>query len=186
MTRPPSEPHQPDDSSRNTLDGLLTRAVDQARQFLWIFLYLWVLFALFVMNEIVILNQHGMTVAMHGFAVFNAFVLAKVMLVVEDLRLGRWLEEKPLVYPIIFEAFLIAAIFLAFHVMERTVMALIGGKSLRDSVPAIGGGGFLATVCVALVLFVSLIPFFAFKHLSRAIGPRKVRSILLRTPDQGG
>jgi hypothetical protein len=179
---PPSDSDQPDGSSRGLLDGLLTHAADQVRQFVWIFLYLWVLFALFVMNEIVVLNQHGMTVAMHGFAVINAFILAKVMLVVEDLDLGRWLQEKPRIYPIIFEAFLIAAMFLAFHVIERMAMGVIHGKPLRDSVPSIGGGGFLGTVCVALVLFVSLIPFFAFKHLSRAIGPGRVKAILLGTP----
>ena len=181
----PSESHQPDGSSRRILNGLLTRAADQARQFLWIFLYLCVLFALFVMNEIVILNQHGMTLAMNGFAVINAFILAKVMLVVEHFNLGRWLEERPRIYPIIFEAFLIAALFLAFHVVEHVVMGLIHGKPLQDSVPAIGGGGFLGALCVALVLFVSLIPFFAFKHLSRAIGPGRVRAILLGTPSKG-
>jgi hypothetical protein len=58
------------------------------------------------------------------------------------------------------------------------VLGIINGKALKDSVPSIGGGGFLGTVCVALIIFVSLIPFFAFKHLSRAIGAGKVRSLI--------
>jgi hypothetical protein len=127
-----------------------------------------------------------MTVAMHGFAVINAFILAKVMLVVEDLHLGRWLEGKPLIYPIVFEAFLISAMFLAFHVIEHVIMGFVGGKSLWDSIPAIGGGGLLGAICVALILFVSLIPFFAFKHLSRAVGSHKVSSILLGAPERDG
>lgn len=165
-----------------TRNALIEHAIDQARQLLWIFLYLWILFGLFVLNERTILKEHGIDFAMHGWALVNAFILAKVMLVVEDLRLGRWLEEKPLVYPIVFESLLLAVLFLLFHVLEHVISGMIGGESWRESVPAIGGGGITGVVCVALVVFASLIPFFAFKHLGRAVGHDKVRALLLHSP----
>lgn len=161
---------------------LWARALDQFRQLLVMFIYLWVLFGLFVLNERVILDEHGMALAMNGFAFVNAFVLAKVMLVVEELNLARWLEERPLIFPILFESFLLAVLFIVFHVVEHTVVGMIGGSTLRASVPAIGGGGLLGVACVALMLFVSLIPFFAFKHLSRALGVERVKHLLFNVP----
>ena len=165
---------------------LIERAIDQARQLLWIFLYLWVLFGLFVLNERTILKQHQIDFAMHGWAIVNAFILAKVMLVVEDLRLARGLERRPLIYPIIFESLLLAVLFLMFHVIEHIITGMIGGNSWRASVPAIGGGGITGVICVAIILFVCMIPFFAFKHLSRAIGSQKVRDLLLSSPRREG
>ena len=53
------------------------------------FLYLWVLFGLFVLNGTIILHQHGISFSSQGFAVISALVLAKVMLVAEDLKLGH-------------------------------------------------------------------------------------------------
>lgn len=170
---------------RGKFDALLIRALAEARQFLWMFLYLWVLFGLFVLNQYVVLNLQGMTMALHGFAFINAFILAKVMLVVQGLNLSRGLKRRPLIYPIVFDAALLAVMFMAFHVIEHIVLGLIAGKTVKDSLPVIGGGGFIGTLCVALIIFVSLIPFFAFQHLSRAIGPDRVKSLLLGTPASG-
>ena len=47
------------------------------------FLYLWVLFGLFVLNERIILGQRGISLPLQGFAVLNALILAKVMLIAD-------------------------------------------------------------------------------------------------------
>ena len=49
------------------------------------FLYLWALFLLLVLNEDIILRQHQFLLTV--FALFNALVLAKVMIVAEDFGL---------------------------------------------------------------------------------------------------
>jgi hypothetical protein len=59
---------------------------------------------LFVVQENIILRQRGISFSAisfsaQGFALFNALVLAKVMLVAEDLDLGRWMKRRPLIYP---------------------------------------------------------------------------------------
>ena len=154
----------------------------ELKRFLVMFLYLWVLFGLFVLNEAVILRQHGIPLATHGFAVINALLLAKVMLVAEDFNLGARLQPRPLIYPILTEAFLLAVLFIGFHVVEEMVTGLIEGETLSASVPAIGGGGAMGLACVGLILFVSLIPFFAFRRVSREIGPERMRAMLLGPP----
>lgn len=167
----------PTDGARN----LQTRVLDEARRFAVLFLYLWILFGLFVLNERIILREHGIGFASQGFAVLNAFILAKVMLVLEDLNLSRWLDRRPLICPILYEAFLFSILFVVFHVLEEMLIGLFKGESATTSVPAIGGGGLSGVLCVAVILFFALIPHFAFQNLSRALGPAHMKALLFRT-----
>lgn len=160
---------------------LRERAAEEIRRFVVLFLYLWVLFGLFVLNERIILRQHGIGFASQGFAVFNALVLAKVMLVAEDLNLGRWLDRRPLIYPILHEAFLFTVLFIVFHVAEEIAVGLIHGETVTASVPAIGGGGVGGLLCVAVISFVALIPYFAFRNFSRALGAGRLNAMLFGT-----
>lgn len=153
----------------------------EVRRFVLMFLYLWVLLLLFVLNEDIVFRQQGLSFSAQGFAFFNALVLAKVMLVAEDLDLGRWRERRPLVYPILRESFLLTALFIAFHVVEHVIIGLVKGETLAASVPHIGGGGLIGLACVGVIFFVALIPFFAFKYVGREIGEERLNAMLFRT-----
>ncbi|OAF15537.1 hypothetical protein AYJ54_39935 [Bradyrhizobium centrolobii] len=161
--------------------NLRERALDEARRFAVMFVYLWVLFGLFVLNERIILDQRGIDFAAHGFALVNALVLAKVMLLTEDLNLGRWMRRRPLIYPILFESLLLTVMFICFHVAERVVIGLAKRETVEASIPAIGGGGFAGVLCVAVILFVALIPFFAFRNVSRELAPGQLHAMLFGT-----
>jgi hypothetical protein len=158
--------------------GLKERVLDEFRRFTIMFLYLWVLFGLFVLNERIILHERGIGLWQHGFAVLNALVLAKVMLLTEDLNIGRWMRRRPLIYPILFESLLLTVMFICFHVAERLAVGLAKGETVAGSMPAIGGGGLAGVVCVAVILFVVLIPFFASRNVSRELGPGQLHSML--------
>ena len=79
--------------------------LEEARRFLLLFLDLWLQFGLFVLNEAVVSRQQGLVFAFQGFAIVNALILAKVMLVFEDLELGRWLKSKPVAWTILLRPF---------------------------------------------------------------------------------
>lgn len=105
------------------------------------------------------------------------------MLVVEDLKLLRWLRPRPLIYPILCESLLLSLLFICLHVIEKLIAGVLAGKSAAASVPAIGGGGIVGLVCVAVMLFVALIPFFAFKHLARELGHGRLNAMLFGAPN---
>lgn len=151
----------------------------EIKRYLIMFAYLWVLLGLFVLNEEVSLQEHRIPFAPHGFAVINAAILAKVMLIAEDLNLGARLQPRPLIYPIVTEALLLTVLFIVFHILEHVVVGLFKHESLQASIPSIGGGGFKGLVCVGLILFFSLIPFFAFRRVAREIGPENMRAMML-------
>jgi hypothetical protein len=161
--------------------GLLARAANEVRRFVVMFLYLWALFALFVLDGSVILREQSFNFVPHGFAIFNALVLAKVMLLAENLDLGRWLKRRPLIYPILHETILLTILFIAFHVVEKIVIGVIHGETAAASVPGFGGGGWFGLLCVALILFLSLLPFFAFRNIAREIGAERMRAMLFGT-----
>jgi hypothetical protein len=150
----------------------------KVRRFLLMFLYLWALFLLLALNEEIVLRQRGISFSTQSFGFINALVLAKVMLMAEDLDLGRWRQRRPLIYPILYESLLLTALFICFHVVEHVAIGLFKGESLAASVPHIGGGGLVGLACVAVILFVTLIPFFAFKHVSRELGEARLRAML--------
>jgi hypothetical protein len=85
-----------------------------------------------------------------------------------------------LIYSILYESLLLTALFICFHVVEHIVIGRFKGEALATSVPHIGGGGLAWLACVAGILFIALIPFFAFKYIGRALGEGRLRAMLFR------
>ena len=160
---------------------VMERLGEEVKRFMVMFLYLWVLFGLFVLYQRILLRQEGLSFTAQGFALVNALVLAKVMLIAEDLRVGHWLRSRPLIYPILGESLIFTVVFICFHILEHVVIGLIKRESIAASIPAIGGGGLAGLVSVGLILFVSLIPFFGFRNLSRELGADRLKAMLFGT-----
>ena len=158
--------------------GLKERALEEGRRFLIMFLYLWAMFALAALHERIILRQLDASLPSQGFAFVNALVLAKVMLVAENLKFGSRLRSGPLLWPILQESFAFALLFIAVHYLEHILLGWVHGESWRASVPAIGGGGIAGLICGAIAMGVALIPFFAFRDVNRALGGNRLVELL--------
>ena len=158
---------------------LREKAVDEGRRFLVMFLYLWAIFALFALHEKIVLREVGASLPSQGFAFVNALVLAKVMLIAEDLNLGGWLQGRPLLWPVLHESVLLALLFIAVHYLEHIVLGMLHHESLQASVPAIGGGVLPGLLSTAVIMAVALIPFFAFRDVTRALGGNRLVELVL-------
>jgi len=173
-------------SSRRARLGLKERVIGGARRLLWVFLYLWALLTLFALHESIVLAKHEVGdrgYRSYGLALVNAWVLAKVMLVSEELDLaGRWLGGAPLIYRILSRAGFLAVALMAAYAVEGVLLGLWQGKAIRESFPRIGGGSIADIVSVGVVLGVALVPFCAFRAIERALGPGVLRSTLLGRP----
>lgn len=159
---------------------------EEFRSFLVSFFYLYVLLGVFTLHQQIALREHDISFAPHGWALVNALVLSKVMIVAEKLKLGSRIVPHPLIYPIVIEALILAILFIAMHVLEHVVVGLLAGESAAASIPLIGGGGFFGLAAVALSMFVALIPFCGFRQVARAIGPERMFHLLFRPPPPGG
>src|SRR5262245_16791916 len=84
---------------------LKKKAFEELKRFVAIFLYLWLVFGLLSIHTSLVLSQHHLDYQEHTFAIINAFLFAKVLLVGEQLHLGKRFEVKPLIYPILHKSF---------------------------------------------------------------------------------
>lgn len=150
--------------------SLKTRAISELRRFIVITVYLWVLFALFSLYRRMILQEHGVSVWEQSFAIVNALIFAKVILIAQALNLGARLRKYPLVYSVLGSAFLFTIVLLAFHIVEQAIRALVKGLPLATSIADFGGGTLQGFLTLGSIFFVALIPFFGFEEVSRAIG----------------
>jgi hypothetical protein len=164
---------------RQTLK-LKQRALHEARKFFWIFVYLWVLFGLFALHESIILARHDIEYLPFGFAALNALVLGKVILIGEDLHFARGLEDRPLIYAILYKSAAFAVMLICFRIVEKLLHGVLTGHSVAESLPAVGGSSVAGILAVGLIVFVALIPFFAFSEIGRVMGEDKLRSLLLK------
>ncbi len=158
--------------------SLIRRIPDEAKRLAGIFLYLWVLFGLFAIHESLVLAKHGIEYRAYGLAFINAWLLAKVVLVAEDLRVARGFEDRPLVYPILYKSIVFTCVLMAFYIVEKALVGLWHGTAIAESVSLIGGGSMAGMLSVAAIVAVALMPFFAFREIGRAIGKRELHELL--------
>ena len=154
------------------------RGIDEFRRFLTMFVYLWAVFALFVLNEAVILRKMDINFLAQGFALINAAILAKVMLIAEALKVGRRLDHLPMIYPIAYKSALFAALFIVFHGVEEIVVAAVAGRPVAASIPAIGGGTWTGVALVWAIMAVSLLPFFALRQIGQVLGEGRLWALM--------
>jgi hypothetical protein len=156
------------------------RILHNFREFVAMFLYLWLLFALFSWHESIVLAKHHIDYKPFGLAFINAFVLAKVMLVAEKLRLGTRFRKSAPVFPVLHKSLLFTIIFICFNVAEEIIIGLFKGQTVAESIPRIGGGSLLGLVIASLIITVALIPFFAFREISRVMGKGVLEALFLK------
>jgi hypothetical protein len=156
---------------------LVGGVVREARKFAVRFLYLWILFGLFALHKSILLPDEGMIYG-QGFAVVNAFVLAKVMLVGDNLHVGENFDTRPLVYPVLFKSALFAIILVGFDLIEEIVVGSLRGKSIAESIWSVGGGTLEGILSVGIIIFVVLIPYFAFREMAKVVGEHQMRELL--------
>jgi len=161
------------------ISRLKAKALDEFKGFLIIFFYLWVVFGLLSIHKSIILSEHQLDYPEHAFAIVNAFVFAKVLLIGEHFGLGTRFSHKPLIYPILHKCFIFTLVLLCFHIIESLLVGLWHGNTAANSLPAMGGGNLKGILSVGVVCFVVLLPFFAFREIGRVIGHGELWYLIL-------
>lgn len=159
---------------------LKERALDSIKSFMQMFLYLWLVFGLLAIHQSIILSQYKIDYQSHGFAIINALIFAKVMLVAEDLRLGDRFDDKPLIYPILFKSLLFAITLICFHLAEHALVGMWHGQNVAESFSNIGSNKLRGIVSFSVIATVALMPFFALRGISRVIGKDNFWSLFFR------
>jgi hypothetical protein len=166
------------DTSHKTLKQ---KAYHELKEFFAIALYLWVILALFQLYRSLLLKEEHINVVAHqGFAIINALALGKVLLIAKALHLGDWADRWPLIYPTLMKSALFTVVLACFKVLEEAGLGMYRGKSFQESIADLGGGTLNGILCVSLILFVTLIPFFVVTELQGVLGEGKLMQLFFR------
>ncbi|MEN8159684.1 MAG: hypothetical protein ABFS41_06420 [Myxococcota bacterium] len=145
-----------------------------------LYLFVWLLALLLYENAL--RGEHGLAALPFGVAVAKALVLGKFVLLGQALGAGTHLAARTLAHRIAWRSLGLLLVVLVLKVIEEVVVGLVNGdtatKALAEltSRPLELGAG-------ALLMLLVLVPFVAFKQLSLALGPGRLRSLLLSPED---
>jgi hypothetical protein len=158
--------------------SLKERAVGELEKFAVIAVYLWVLLAVFSLHKELLLGR-GISPWHQGFALVNALVLAKVVLIADAFELGKGGERQALAWIVLRRSAIFAILLVAFHIAEEAARAWFEGRPLSTSVAGFGGS-LAGAAAYGAIFFVMLIPFSAFQEAARALGHDALWRLFLR------
>ena len=158
-------------------ESLKARALLELKRYAIITLYLWMLFAVFDAHKSMLLKENGISVRSQSFAIVNALIFGKVILIAQALDLGRGLKKQALVWIVVGKSLLFAIVLILFHIAEEAIKAWFKGLPLSTSLEDFGGGAWLGLLTYAGIFCVVLIPFFAFQEVAEVVGLAPLRDL---------
>jgi hypothetical protein len=140
-------------------------------------LYLAIVFAAFTQYRRLLLASYDITYTNYFVAVIEALVLGKVLMIGSLLRLARGMETRPLIYPTLYKAVAFSVLVGVFKLIEHGIKGMLGGRGFLGGIRDVTLDRVNEMLANSLVVFVALIPFFAFRELSRVLGGKKIREL---------
>jgi hypothetical protein len=162
--------------------GLKQKAIHEFEEFAEIFLYLAFSFCALATYSMLLLHEFHISHINYGFALINALVIAKVILIGEYVHLGRKQEAKALLLSAVYKAFLFGLLVFGFHLVEEVVKRILHGESMAITSHEIRIDYLLSH---SVIVFSIFIPLFAFRELRRVLGEDKFHGLFLRAGEVG-
>jgi|GEM_PF-791309 len=144
-------------------------------------MYLGVLLSLFAIHRYLLLGD-GSLASHIGFSFLNAWALAKVILVGQELQIGDNFRNRTLVYVIGLKSAIFAVLLFVFRIIEEAVIGAVEGKGVYEAVfsghPGLEHNKFQGMALTCIIMFFALMPFFAYLEFERVLGVKRMRSLM--------
>ena len=158
--------------------GLKQKVTYQFEELARISVYLAFFFCAVSTYKMLLLNEFHVSYFDYGAALINALVIGKVVLIGQDVHLGKKHEAKPLLVSALSKAFLFSLLVFGFHIVEEIVKRLVHGKNMAGALHDVRIDDLLAR---SVIIFCTFIPLFLFLELRRVLGDNKFYDLFLRT-----
>ena len=165
--------------------GLKQKTIHELWELAWVFLYLAFFFCSLELYSVLLLRDFHVKYLNFGFALINALVIAKVILLGEYARIGRKYEERPLILSAAYKAILFVVLVFVFHLVEDLVKRLLHNGHFAGALAQVRVNDLLGR---GIIVFCTFLPLFAFRELRRVLGEKKFMDLFFRSgarPDQG-
>jgi hypothetical protein len=162
-----------------TKPGFKQKAKHELVDFAWIALYLAFFFCALVTYTMLVLRNYDVSDSSmnYTFALVNALIIGKVILIGEMARLGRGAEARPLYQAALYKAIVYSLLVLAFHFLEEFIRRIIQGKPFGTVWHRIHSEELIAR---SIVIFCAFLPLFAFRELRRVFGEQELYALFFK------
>lgn len=157
--------------------GFKERAIEELRVFWIITFYLFLLIGTFMIYRRLLLAEFGLTYLNYGFALIEALIIAKVIVIGNALKLGKRFEDHMLIVSVIYKSVFYGGLVFLLGVVEHVVNGLIHKKDFASILQSMDEHGIYELLARTLMMFGAFIPFFAFWEVGRVIGLKKLSAM---------
>jgi hypothetical protein len=164
-------------SKNPTAPGFKQKAARELRDFAWISLYLALLFCALSTYSMLLLRKYEINYLNYTFAIVNALIVAKIILIGRMVHLGRSAEARPLFQIVLYKSFLFGLLLFVFHILEEFIKRLFHGKPFGTVWYELDGNDMIAR---SIVIFLAFVPLFAFMEIGRVIGEDKLYALFFK------
>jgi hypothetical protein len=160
-----------------TAPGFKKKAERELKEFAGISLYLAFFFCALSTYSTLLLRKYEINYLNYTFAIVNALIVAKIILIGRMVHLGRSSETRPLYQTVLYKSFVFGLLIFAFHVLEEFIKRLIHGKPAGTVWRELNVDDLIAR---SIIIFCAFIPLFAFQELGRVMGEDKLHALFFK------
>jgi hypothetical protein len=158
------------------------KAMHELKELLTIFFYLALFFCALTTYSMLLLNEYHVKYWNYAFALINALVITKVIMIGEYAKVGRRYESRAVIFSAIWKAFVFSWLVFGFHVVEEVIKRLIHGADVAKASTDIR---FDELAGRTIVIFCAFIPLFVYREFRRVMGEEEFKAIVFRTKAAG-
>jgi hypothetical protein len=160
-------------------ETLAARARKELRHYLAISAYLYVCFAALLLYRTAILRGAGFDVTPAGLALVKALILGKFMLVLQTLRIGDDARgDGILLANILKKSLLFTFLLIVLTVIEEMIVGFFHGRTTIEVLSELAGGTIPQAFATGLLMFLILIPYFAYREIANYLGEGELAKLL--------
>jgi hypothetical protein len=138
--------------------GLKAKLWEEAKTLLVVWLYLAVLLGSITTYRRLVLAEYQISYFRYGYSLFEALLLAKVILIGRLLRLGERFRNRPLIIPTLYKTVIFSLFVFTFSILEHLILGLWHGKGPAKVFEELINQGVWESLAHAVVLFIALEP----------------------------
>ncbi len=159
--------------------SLRQKALLEGQRLATITIYLFLFLATMSTYRTLILRGYGIDYINVGYSIIEAFVVDKVILLGEMLRVGEEARGRPLAVTIMYKTILFALLVAVFKTVEHLVIGRFNDQSAREVLQEMFVTDGYQTLAQTFLMFVAFIPFFTLREIGRAMGKGRLWALLL-------
>jgi hypothetical protein len=149
---------------------LRQRAIDELAELAIVTAYLYVTLGAVILMKASVLRDQGISFAPWGIAAVKAVVLPKFILIGRAMKIGERHSTAPLIWPTLHKAFAFLVLLVVLTIAEEVVVGLFHHQTVVASLDELVGAKLDETLAGIVILLLVLIPYFAIRVLSEALG----------------